>query len=234
MFWSSVLGGLKILLHWQVWVALIIYGIATGAWLIGIGLLFGREESGGRMALGCLTHMIGGMVFQAVLLSVMIFFLAPIMLGGDKVIPIKYMIEFFWPIAKSGLIAMAIVFIIACIPIIGGLISNTPGLADFISGIIIFRIFSATFIEIFLEKSKISANIYPGFWYSVFYFLIALAISYGGLLIITSIKMVVSRNNYDDDVFMIALAPVIVKLFSLLPLFMYAQYTSQTIKKLIN
>lgn len=235
MFWSSVLGGLGILGHWQVWVALIAYAIINWIWLIGLGLLAGGDESGGRMAFGCITHMIGGTIFQAVLISVIVFYLAPIMLGADKAMPLKFYSEFAWPIAKAGLVATVAVLILSFIPLIGGFVANTPGLGEFIEGVIIFRIFSANFVEFFLKKAKISTDIYPGFWYSIGYFIIALVIAYGGLLLVTGIKTVASRNSYgDDDGFMLTLAPAIVRLLSLLPLFMYAQYTAQTIQRLTS
>jgi len=235
VFWSSVLGGFRILGHWQVWVALIAYAILNWVWLIGLGLLAGDDESGGRMAFGCITHTIGGTIFQAVLISLMVFYLAPIMLGAAKAMPLKFFSEFAWPVAKAGIIATVAVLILSFIPLIGGFIANTPGLGEFIEGVIIFRIFSANFIESFLKKTEISTDIYPGFWYSTGYFIVALVIAYGGLLLVASIKTLASRNSYgDDDGFMLALAPAIVRLLSLLPLFMYAQYTSQTIQRLTS
>jgi hypothetical protein len=56
MFWQSVFGGLGVLAHWQVWVALVIYAALQVAWLIGIGMMMGNSDSGGRMLTGCLNH----------------------------------------------------------------------------------------------------------------------------------------------------------------------------------
>ena len=87
MFWSFVLCRLQTLLHWQVWVALIFYVALNFAWLFIIGLLMDESESGGRMAADCLTHLIGGSIYQAILLGLLVFLLMPITLGGNQFMP---------------------------------------------------------------------------------------------------------------------------------------------------
>jgi hypothetical protein len=63
------------------------------------------------------------------------------------------------------------------IPIVGRIISHTPGVDTFIQGLVIFRVFSGGFIECLLERADIHvANLYPGFWASVGYLVLAMVL----------------------------------------------------------
>jgi hypothetical protein len=235
MFWNSVLNGLSVLFHWQVWVALTLYAIAHFAWLIGVGLLMGNSYSGGRMAAGCLTNMVGGTILQAILLGLLVFFLTPIMLGGNQAMPVNLIGTFAWQIFVASFIAMVIVFILCCIPVVGGFIANTPGLSDFIQGIIIFRLFSATFIEHFLEKAGLSKDIYPGFWQSLGYFILATIFVYACLFAFAAAGTKLSRDRYSGEGTPSMFAGMImVRLLGLVPLFMYARYASLRIQQMVN
>lgn len=235
MFWSTVLGGFEILGHWQAWLALIFYLFANWARIYGIRLLLRRSESESKTFFGFALHIIGGAIFQGILISIIIFYLAPIiMFGGNEATSLKSFSYFAWPIAKAGLIAVVSVSIIRFIPMIGTLIVITPGLDGFIEGVIIFRIFSARFVDVSLENAQISTNIYPGVWYSIGYLIIAMAFIWGVLFLCGAVKGLSSGSleAYFDS-FKAPEIRIIARLLSLLPLFMYVQYSSQSLQKLL-
>ncbi|MFI5366126.1 MAG: hypothetical protein ACHQ4J_10925 [Candidatus Binatia bacterium] len=78
MFWSSVLSGFMLLLHWQVWLAIFLYVAVSFVFLLAVASVAGEDERGGRMAAGCLFHMIGGTVLNGVLMGILVAFLLPI------------------------------------------------------------------------------------------------------------------------------------------------------------
>ena len=234
MFWQSVIGGLAVLGHWQVWIALVIYAALQFGWLIGIGMLMEKSESKGRRLAGCLTHMIGGTVYQSLLLGGFVLFLTPLMLGGDHAMPMGFFASFAWPIVKACFIALVLSFIISILPLVGGLFSNTPGLATFIQGIIIFRVFSSAFIERLLKEADVHvSNLYPGFWSSVGYFAIAAVLVYACFFIFLSLGITITRNRESGEEGPLVFAGMVLTLIlgGLLPLFMYANHVTLAIQQ---
>jgi hypothetical protein len=233
MFWQSVLGGLGVLAHWQMWVALIVYAVLQFAWLIVIGMTMGKSDAGGRMAAGCLTHMIGGTILQSLLLGGLVFFLTPLMLGGDHAMPLGFFTTFAWPIVKACFLALVISFVVAFLPIVGRMITDIPGLDAFIKGLVIFRVFSAGFIESLLERANLHvANLYPGFWASVGYFVLAAVFVYICFFIFSALGATVSRNRFTGEgapTFFIGMA--LMEILGLLPLFMYANHVTLAIQQ---
>jgi hypothetical protein len=118
---------------------------------------------------------------------------------------------------------------------VGGFIANTPGLSDFIQGIIIFRLFSATFIEHFLEKASLSKDIYPGFWQSLGYFILATIFVHACLLAFAAAGTKLSRDRYSGEGTPSMFAGMImVRLLGLVPLFMYASYAILNIQQMVK
>ena len=106
MFWKSIVAGLGILGHWQVWIAALLYMAITFAFLIIASKISGEDESvGGRAMVGCTFHAIGGAILHGVLMGIMVAFLLPILLGGSSAAPISGVVALLWPIVKIGVIA---------------------------------------------------------------------------------------------------------------------------------
>lgn len=236
MFWQSVLSGFGVLAHWQVLLALVLYVVLQFAWIIGVGMLVSNSESGGRMAVGCLTHMIGGTIFQSLLLGVLVLFLTPIMLGGEHAMPLEFFTTLAWPIIKACFLALVFSFFISFLPIVGRMVTDTLGVDAFIRGIIIFRFFSAVFLERPLKDMHLKVpNLYPGFWSSVGYFIIATALVYVCLFIFAALGTTISRNKYAEDngaSFFIGLG--LMQILGLLPLFMYASHVTLAIQRAVG
>lgn len=236
MFWQSVVGGFGVLAHWQVWVTLILYVILMFGWMVGIGLLMGNSESGKRMATSMFAHMIGGPVVQCLLLGCVVLFLTPLMLGGDEAMPLGFFTTLAWPIVKACFLAMFISFAIMFIPLIGGIIANTPGVDAFIQGVVIFRCFSGAFIEYSLEQADLQvANLYPSFWACLGYFALTMVFVYLSLIIFAALGTTLSRSQYSEESgFSFFIGMALMQVLGMLPLFMYANHVTLVVQKAIE
>lgn len=232
MFWQSVLGGFRVLVHWQTWVALILYVTLVFGWLIGVGLLMGNSGSGKRVAASMFAHMAGGPIIQALLLGCLVLYLTPLMLGGNAAMPLGFFATFAWPITKACFLAMLFTFFIMFIPLVGGIVANTPGVDAFIQGIIIFRLFSGAFIERFLEQANLQvASLYPSVWACLGYFGMAMVFVYVSAIIFAALGTTISRNQYSEESgisFFVGMG--FMQMLGMLPLFMYANHVSLAVQ----
>ena len=235
MFLKSVVGGLAILLHWQVWLALVVYILARFGWLMLVGGIMGRSDSGVRMGAGCLTHMIGGTIFNSLLLGLLVLVLIPIMMGGDSILPFAFFRTLAWPIFKACMYAMVAIILLAIVPIIGSFINGIPGVSDFVQGLIIFRFFSASFIETQLKVADLPTDIYPGLWTTMGYLVIGVVLILGLILGFGMLGIKLRKNQYSfDDSETSIISMAIMPLVGLFPLFMYAKHVSLTIESIIR
>ena len=228
MFWQSLVGGLSVLAHWQVWVALAALGGLRVAFQGLVGLLIGESESRGRIAAGCITLIVAGPVLELFLLGGLVLFLLPIMLGGDHAMPLNSFAIYSLPIAKACFSALVVLFIVSILPIVGEIVSNTPGLSEFIGGVVIFRFFSAAFLERHLEHAGADvADLYPGFWSCVGYFVLAMALVYACFLGFGVLGVTISRGRFHGPSGLLVLVAVFLAgVVNLLPLFMYANHVT--------
>lgn len=240
MFWSSVRDGLYTFLDWKVLGIILLCFIAHSLFLMFVGGIIGNGENKTRETKGCLTLMFGGLFIEAIILSLAIFFLMPILLGGNGLLPIEALGILFWPVLKAGLIAVFIVLILTVLPIIGRVISGTPGLTTFLQALIIFRIFSSSFIDIYVEQLDVSsASLYPGFWHTIGYALVAFIFVSIALAVIHFVRETYRKRTMSSTQLLIErLSPqrpeptgfdyfigqVIMRILGFLPLFMYASY----------
>jgi hypothetical protein len=233
MFWKSVIEGLAILGHWQVWIAVVVYMAINFAFLMIVAKIAGEDKSGGRMATGCLFHMMGGTVLHGILMSLMVSFLFPILLGRSFTTPISVIIASLWPIVKIGVIAIVAVTIMSIIPLIGGFISNSPGIQAFLEGVIIFRLLSGNVIDHILTEANVQGSVYPGFWASIGFLIIA------GILVMVvmfglSLLSVPLKYTAVGELMLMIIGPVLGVLGGIIPLFMYSSYVRLSIIQLIG
>lgn len=60
MFWKSIIDGLAVFGHWQIWIALIIYtAVIFGFMMVIVLVVWKNEEAPQRMLIGSLSYMIG-------------------------------------------------------------------------------------------------------------------------------------------------------------------------------
>jgi len=233
MFWESIIAGLAILGHWQVWVAAVLYMTINFAFLMIVAKMAREDESGGRMATGCLFHMIGGTVLHGILMGLMVAFLLPILLGGPSAAPISGIIALLWRIIKIGVITIVAVTILCIIPLIGRFIASSPGIQAFLEGVIIFRLLSGYAIDQILTKANVQGSVYPGFWASIGFLIIA-GILVRVVMFSLALLSVPLKDTAVGGLMLIVIGSVLGVLGGIIPLFMYSSYVRLSIVQLIG
>jgi hypothetical protein len=76
MFWSAIIGGLKVLTFWEVYIAALIFTVVSIGTMFILGLIGEKDE-----AVGCLGGMLITPIFQALATIIFVFTLFPILLG---------------------------------------------------------------------------------------------------------------------------------------------------------
>lgn len=233
MFWKSIIEGVVILGHWQVWVAVILYMAVNFGFLMIVSTVVGEAESGGRMATGCLFHMIGGTVLHGILMGLMVAFLLPILLGGSSAAPISGIIAQLWSIIKIGIIAVIAVIILSIMPIIGAFIADSPGIQAFLEGAIIFRLLSGYATEEILRVVNVQISVYPGFWASIGFLVIA-GVLVRVIIFGVALLSVPLEGTALGELVPAVIVPVIGVLGGIVPLFMYGSYVRLSVMQLIG
>lgn len=189
MFWKSIFQGIEVLFtHWEIWVGILLYGSIFFAYFLIFGLLLSKnEDSAGTQATGCLTHMFAGPLLQGLLVAFLVTLILPILMGGDNIIQLSFIGQYWWPIAKAGLISMGITLLLTFLPIIGKFIAETPGTAIFIQGVIVFHMLVNSVIYDTLNSINSEANIFPGFWTTIGFLILSILLIYLFSILILSI-----------------------------------------------
>lgn len=226
MFWDSVVAGFGVLGHAKIWIGIILLVVANVGFLVMSTSIFGRGESGGRMAAGCLLTGLGAPLFHGFAMSVFVGFYLPMMLGSDEIMSSAWVMSALWPLAKAGVLAVIVVFVLCIVPVLGDFISNSPGTQTFLVGVIIFRLATGPVLAEASSKYSISSSVFPSLWSSIGYLVIAgllvRVLLFGGAFL----SAVPKKREVTDLVgaILMALAPSFGILGGLLPLFMYAQH----------
>src|SRR6266849_5330499 len=233
MFWDSVLAGFGLLAHGKIWLGVFLLMAAQFGFLAATATIFGRGESGGRQAAGCLFMVLAGLPFQGFIVSIFVGFYLPMMLGSDEIMSGAVVLSFLWPLAKAGFFATIALTFLCIIPVLGGLIAESPGIQTFILGAIIFRLAVGPAMAEASAKYSINSSVYPNIWSSIGYLIIAgvlvRAILFAGALLSTAIKnrFTSEAGQFSSalvETILTALAPSSGLLGGILPLFMYAQH----------
>jgi hypothetical protein len=224
MFWKSVIGGLAIFGRPQVWVAVVFYIMVNFIFMVIVTTIAGRGKSGSRMAAGCVSGAIGGIVFHGMIISLLVTFLFPILLGDSSATPISGIIASLGTMIKLGIFVIVVVMVLSFIPVIGNFIDHVPGIEVFLESLIIFRLFCEVSLEQVLGDTYIQGSVYPGIW-SVLGFLIIAGIITGLLKLSLGLLSIFFEDEPIRDLVVIILGPAVAVLGGLTPLFMYSSYT---------
>ena len=232
MFWKSIIEGLAIFGHWQVWGTFVLYMIVSFAFLMILVKVVGEGKSVGRFAIGCLFRMIMGPVLHGILMSLTIAFLLPILLGASSATPVSAIIASMWWTIIIGVFAIVVVTMLTVIPVIGGFIADSPGIQAFMEGVIIFRFLSVDAIDQIMTEANVQGSVYPGFWVSIGYLIIAAvlvrAIMAG--LVLLSVRL---KDTALGELMPIVVAPVLGVIGGIISLAMYSSYVRLSIMQLV-
>lgn len=218
MFWTAIVNGLELLLHWQIWVAFLIYTLGTLGFILSGALLAGDDEGGRGVAVGCL-YLIGGVVVVAVLTGVLIAWLMPLLLGQQRPLPLGDLALCFWTVARVSLLVVVAVGILSVVPVIEPLLVYVPGVCQYVIAVLIFHGVLQDFL-IMLNLPHSGAT--PGFWIAVAFGIIAAAINLALMLGAISLANR-TRSSYTRRL-LSAAGMWVGCVGGLLPFFMYTQY----------
>lgn len=192
MFWKSVIEGFVILTHWKIWIISILY---IGVHIFFLWITITKIFKGHVF----LVRIIGDFIIPGILTSLVVAFLLPIFLKlpltGIKTLDITTLIL---QAIKIGIVATMVVALLGLLPIplISPFITFLPGIRTFLQGIIVFVILSRPVIHQILTKVNIHGSVYPSFWTTIGFFVIAYIMTMiSGWLIFLLISLLMRRTG---------------------------------------
>jgi len=225
MFWSSIIGGLKVLTFWEVYVAALIFTIISVGPMVIFGLIGKKNE-----AIGCLGGMLIGPVFQALATLIFVFTLSPILLGfaEDAAWSFPWKILFLspWSMIKAALIILFAIIVLTYIPVLGQIQSLHTFVSGAISLILVLGIFHSAYPNIPVEK----IHIMPGLLTTIGFLIIAGVVFWASTMIIALIATVMGERARN---YMGLIAIPLGSVFGFIPVFIYGAYIGQQIEQAI-
>jgi len=219
MFWSSIIGGLKVLTFWEVYVAALIFTVISIGPMMIFGLIGQKNE-----AIGCLGGMLIAPVFQALATLIFVFTLFPILLGlGEDAawsFPWKLLFSSPWPMIKAALIILLATIILAFIPILGQIQSLHTFASGAISLIIIVGILHSGYPDMPVEK----IHFMPGILTIIGFLVIAGIVSWASTMLLAVIATAMGEKAED---YSMLIAMPLGGVFGMIPVFIYGSYLSQ-------
>ena len=228
MFWEAVNKGLEILEFWQFWACIVIFALLFITSFYFMGMI--SENSLGNSKIGYVRMgFLGGaflLIFCTVILSsLLVSLLMPLMTVGNELMPLTYFFEDWLVILGAGFAGIVLLFLLAFIPLIGQIITDTPGISIFIIGTFIFHDLSDFDLIKFQKIFEVKDNIKLDFWSFLGFLMIAYLFYW--LLTIAASTILVSLKTQEDrgKVVMLLLAgPVLGTISGVLTLSVYISY----------
>lgn len=228
MFWQSVWDGFGLLAFWEVWVGVLFYIVGMFVYLLALSKIMGEEEQAGRQMAGCLTNLIAGPVVQGVLTAIVVAFLLPIMLGGEKALALADISGYFGQIALAGVIGVVTAILIGIIPVVGRMITDQPGVQSFIIGAVVFRVLAGPAVQDVLGRAgRATAAVYPSVWLSLGYIGIAVVFVY--IIMFLAAVLATRLAESSGSLLTAVVGPAVGMLGGLLTLFMYSAYVTNAL-----
>ena len=232
MLWESIITGFSVLGTWQFWVASLSFSGIFIILFLALGFGLSKSMESGRGApLGCLAGMILPTFLQVVFISMLVVFLLPILMGGDELTPLSYLSEEWWRIVKAGFFGFIILMLIAFIPIVGDLATNTPGVSVFVIGMVIFHRLAGSALREIQEINNINIDLTPSFWTIIGFIILAAIIVWALTFLI--IAGLMSVGIVDEEIMetgALFLGPAIGAIPGLIALAIYISYVMLTLK----
>jgi hypothetical protein len=233
MFWQSVWEGFRLLAFWQVWIGVLFYVVGLYAYLFALSKMVGGEKQAGRLMAGCLTNLIAGLVVEGVLTAVVVAFLLPIMLGGERALALSDISSYFGQIALAGTVGVATAILIGLIPVVGRMLTDAPGVPTFIIGVVVFRLLAGPAVQDILARAgRTTASIYPSVWLSLGY--IGIAVVFVSVTTHLAALLATRWDKSSGGVLTAVIPPAVGVLGGLLPLFMYSAYVTNALLRAIG
>jgi hypothetical protein len=223
MLWNSIITGFSLFAKWQIWLSVTFYTIFSlfYFWLLskkGVNNDIKRKSN------------IKGFIIHGILISLLVSYLLPVLLGSDNSIGISYLLNNIFKIILCGIIAALVIILLYKIPFIGPSIANAPGIQIFIEGVIIFRILTVTYINEMFRHTTLKNELYPDFWDGIFFLLVTIILRFIFISLISPlIKKILFKNSEIQYFMLIIFAPIYNILSGLIPFFMYCSHVKLSI-----
>ena len=231
MFFRAIVEGLYLLRHWEIWTAAILFAVVNYGFLF-IAATVDSDSSATRSGLALVLVTVGWPALYGVLISVMIFTLMPILMGGYSIRAVSELSSFFWPIVETGIKAIVIVVVLQFIPLIGGFISDSPATQFFIMGVIIFISWVQEPNELILAVTNVCGSVVPGFWASGAFMIISVVLVFLGIIGETLFAEYLEKRGKAGDVIALITGPMLVLMGGIIPLLMYTSYVRLSLNRL--
>jgi hypothetical protein len=232
MIWEAIKTGMEILGHWQFWVASLLFSTIFIIIFLFLGLGLSKTMENQKTAvLGCVGGAILPSLLQVVFISMLVVFLLPLFMGGDELTPLTYLSDEWWRIVKAGFFGFVILMLIAFIPVIGEMATNTPGVSIFIIGMVIFHRIAGSSLRYVQEINGTNIDLKPDFWSIIGFIILAWIIVWLFTLVI--IAILTSLNIISADIMesgALFLGPAIGVIPGLLALSVYISYVLLKLK----
>ncbi len=227
MFWHAVLGGLQVLLHWQAWIAMLLYGLLLFIPMAAIGAAAERD-----MRLGCVGMLVLPL-FQVFASMVVLWTLLPIILGlsNDALWALPWSLATGNPVWMLKVTLMLALFAIlsAIVPILGRMTS----FSNFIVGSGAIAVATREFAAASGREALTHIRYVPSFWTSIGFVIVgAIAATVAGLSL-TAVSMAINRSVSNEEY---KPGPLLVSAFGiigLIPAFMYGTWLGDQVKAVL-
>jgi len=223
MFWSSIIGGLKVLTFWEVYAAALIFTVISVGPMFIFGLIGEKNE-----AVGCLGGMLIAPVFQALATIIFVFTLFPILLGFAEdaawSFPWKILFSSPWPMIKASFIIIIATIALAFIPLLGQIQSLHTFASGAISLIMVLGILHSAYPNIPVQK----ISIMPGFLTIIGFLIIAGVVSWASTMLVAVIATALG-DRAEDYTMLIAIP--LGGVFGFIPVFIYGAYIGQQLMR---
>lgn len=239
MFWNSILGGIYGLSYSQFWMAAALYAIVMFAFLL-ITSIASESKYSSICVTSHILFLVGGTILQGIMMSLLVAYLTPFLFLGSSESSINWIFLNIESIIKIGVISIVIVIVLGIVPIIGSIIASSPGIQTFLHGVIIFRLLSEVTVNQLLSEAGVQADIYPGFWDSIGFLIIAgiftrvaFMLGFLSFSFIFSKLMPSKSSKSVEPVIGFILTPIVM-LSGLLPVLMYISYVRLSLIQMLS
>jgi len=232
MIWEAIIKGMEILGHWQFWIASLLFTTIFIIIFLLLGLGLSKTIENQKTAvLGCVGGAILPSLLQVVFISMLVVLLLPLLMGGDDLTPLSYLSVEWWRIVKAGFFGFLALMIIALIPVIGGMATNTAGVSIFIVGMVIFHRIAGSFLRYVQEINGTNIDLKPDFWTIIGFIFLAWIIVWLFTLVIVGIfssLKIISAEVMESGALFLGLAIGVIP--GLLALSIYISYVLLKLK----
>src|SRR5258708_31305239 len=116
--------------------------------------------------------------------SLFILFCLPSLLFGTGFTPPGVISEVLIPVLQSCFVTLGLICLLSFIPIVGGVVSQTPGVPVFLQGIFVLGPLTHYLYEAGTHGKHLPDTAFPNFWLSLGYVAIGLVITYALMFVI--------------------------------------------------